>query len=142
MRDDSLQLNCDEAMLYVPSAEAQTVADVGPAAEVPRAQLEPTATPIAGAPVEAPREESPPNRRHRLVISLGETGDADEDITRLHKVVETLREFNGQDEVRLRLNADDKVTYARLPVSTSCCPELQHRLEEIVGMGGVSVEDR
>jgi len=144
MRDDSLQLNCDEAMLYVPSAEAETALDVEATTEVPRAQVEPAAAPATEAPIEAgpQRQESSSNRGHRLIISLGETGDADGDITRLHKVFEALKEFNGEDEVRLRLNADDKVTYARLPVSTSCCPELQQRLEAIVGMGGVSVEDR
>jgi hypothetical protein len=56
--------------------------------------------------------------------------------------VATLREFNGDDEVSLCLNADDRVTHARLAgVSTGYCPELRQRLEALVGEDGLKVEE-
>ena len=74
------------------------------------------------------------------MISLGETEDADGDISRLHKVMETLKQFSGEDEVSLRLKTEDTVTYARLSGGTSCCPELRQQLEAIVGADAVKVE--
>jgi hypothetical protein len=79
--------------------------------------------------------------RHRLFISLGQTEDKDGDISRLHQIVDVLREFAGEDEVSLCLNSNGTVTYARLTnLNTGYCPELKVRLETLVGEGGVRVE--
>jgi DNA polymerase-3 subunit alpha len=72
---------------------------------------------------------------------MGQTADPEEDVSRLRRVVDTLREFSGEDEISLRLNTDGKVTHARLTgVSTGYCPELRQRLEALVGEDGLKVE--
>ncbi len=145
VRDDAVQLNCDRARRYQPapaspeSVVAEPVQVSTPPVETPDRLREPVATAVADRP---PASAGSPARKHRLVISLGETADRDEDISRLHKVVATLREFSGEDEVSLCLNADDKVTHARLTgVSTGYCPELRQRLEALVGEDGLTVDE-
>ena len=141
-RDEGLQLNCDGAEIYRPSTEPTIEA------EEPDDEMTAPARPAAGVtdmtatdPVPLPPQTlAASSTRHKLVISLGETDDANGDISRLHKVMETLKQFNGEDEVSLRLKTEDKVTYARLSDGTSCCPELRQQLEAIVGADSVKVE--
>jgi len=145
LRDDAVQLNCDRARRYRPPAESPATAVDGTTKEIPPAAkadprvYEPVASGAATRPT--PNAVPPNNRRHRLVISLGTTEDRDRDISRLHLVVETLKEFRGEDEVSLCLNADGKVTHASLGVSTGYCPELRQRLEALVGENGLKVEE-
>ena len=148
LRGDDVQFNCDRARRYEPSSEPVAGASAGnptPSAghDMPRRDQAADSSSVSRPPIMAavPPETETRATRHRLVISLGETADTDGDISRLHKVVEALKQYNGEDEVSLRLGTTDGFTYARLPVSTSCCPELQQRLEAIVGVGGVRVEE-
>ena len=47
----------------------------------------------------------------------------------------------GQDEVGLRVTNEEKVTKLKLPnIYTNYCPELDQRLVELLGEGGLRVE--
>jgi DNA polymerase-3 subunit alpha len=144
LRDDAVQLNCDRARRYQPAPEpaADVVAAPAPVVlpplEVAPRVREPVAAAMEARPAPAP---AAPAARHRLIISMGQTADPEEDVSRLRRVVDTLREFSGEDEISLRLNTDGKVTHARLTgVSTGYCPELRQRLEALVGEDGLKVE--
>ncbi|MDP2729410.1 MAG: DNA polymerase III subunit alpha [Dehalococcoidales bacterium] len=96
-------------------------------------------------PDEAPRtvEETPPQppTRHRLVISLTQTDDEEGDVARLRKLVETVKEFYGEDEVILRVeNGGEVEKPLKLATTTGYCPELHQKLTEQVGEEGLRVE--
>jgi len=124
VRDDRVQLNCDHVRHYQP-VQAEEVL-------VP----EPAETPEV---IEAAAETAPaPNRQ--LVISLSQSSDEDRDTAFLHELMAILNDFPGQDEVKLSVFNDDRVTAMKLPCNTNYCPELQQRLAELVGEAGIKLE--
>jgi len=129
LRNDRVQLNCDHVRLYQP--EAAQVTEPPPTTQ-PSEELaiaEEIVTPMA--PVES----------HRLVISLTQTSDVKSDIAYLNKLINTLKDFPGQDEVSLRVTNGDKVFNLKLPhITASYCPELHQRLVELVGEEGLRLE--
>jgi DNA polymerase-3 subunit alpha len=119
LRDDRVQLSCDHVRRY---------------------ELEPA--PAVEAIV-AEESETPPEpvKSHRLVISISQTSDEESDIAYLHKLVEILRGFPGQDEVNLCVVNGEKIINLRLSnIYTNYCPELHQRLVELVGEEGLRVE--
>ena len=129
VRNDRVQLNCDLVRRYQPETareEEMTLAETG----------EPTV--VAEEPAEYPTATA----RHRLIITINQTRDEEEDVERLHGVVNTLREFPGQDEVSLCLSNGDRVINLKLSnVSTGYCEELHERLVEIIGQDGLRLEE-
>jgi DNA polymerase-3 subunit alpha len=130
LRDDRVQLSGDIAELYQPeAAQSEEVATPEPA-EVP---------PIA----EETKAEPAPTQSRRLVISISQTSDEAGDIAQLYKLVDTLRQFPGQDEVNLCVANGDKIFRLKLSnVTTNYCPELHKRLVELLGEDGVRLEER
>jgi len=126
LRDDRVQLNCDKVSHYQPEA----VRGEG----VVTAQ--PSEPPVATEESTAPATLA---KRHRLIISITQTSDEDSDLAYLHKLIDTLKDFPGQDEVTLRVKTGEKVDNLKLP-STGYCPELHQRLVELVGEDGITVE--
>ena len=126
LRDDRVQLNCDSVRQYQPEA-AQSEEVIPPQTE--EALVVTEETPADTAPIKS----------HRLVISITQTSDEDADIASLQKLMATLRNFPGEDEVILRVKAEEKVDSLKL-ADTSYCPELHQRLVELVGDDGVRVE--
>jgi DNA polymerase-3 subunit alpha len=117
LRDDRVQLSCQYVRRYEPEA-AQ------PEEPVVAEQT------IATTPVES----------HRLVITISQTSDEESDIAYLHKLVDILRGFPGQDEVSLCVTNGEKIINLRLSnIYTNYCPELHHRLVEMVGEEGLRV---
>jgi DNA polymerase-3 subunit alpha len=119
LRDDRVQLSCDHVRRY---------------------ELEPA---LPGEAIVAEEPETPPEpvKSHRLVISISQTSDEESDIAYLHKLVETLRGFPGQDEVNLCVVNGEKIINLRLSnIYTNYCPELHQRLVELVGEEGLKVE--
>ncbi|MBI3040310.1 MAG: DNA polymerase III subunit alpha, partial [Chloroflexi bacterium] len=125
-RDDRVQLNCDSVRLYQP-AVVQDEEVVIP---------EPAAVPL---PVGATPAGTILTKSRRLVISITQTSDEASDIARLHKLIDVLKGFPGQDEVTLCIKTDDRVDNLKLP-GTGYCPALHQRLVELVGEDGVRVE--
>jgi len=119
LRDDRVQLNCDSVRRYQPEAAPSEVASAS----------QPSEAPVIAA------------ESRRLVISITQTSDEDRDIASLHRLVDTLREFPGQDEVNLCLINDDRLVNLRLSnIYVTYCPELHQRLVELVGEDGLRME--
>jgi len=133
LRDDRVQLNCDRVRRYQPEAAQDEEMVTPEPAEVPTAAGEvPVA--IRETPADTGRDE-----KHRLIISLAQSGDEEGDVTRLRKLMETVKHFSGQDEVTLQIKNGGKVDSLKLP-NTSYCPELHEKLVELVGEGGLKLE--
>jgi DNA polymerase-3 subunit alpha len=128
LRDDQVQLNCDHVRRYQPeAAQGERVVTAQP-------------TKLSAVAEEATASTAPAES-HRLVISIGQTSDKDTDIAYLHKLIDTLREFPGQDEVSLRVTNEEKIVNLKLfNMRTGYCPELHQRLVELVGEDGIRVE--
>ena len=63
------------------------------------------------------------------------------DIAYLHRVVDTLKDFPGQDEVNLCVVNGERVVNLKLSnIYTNYCPELHQRLIELVGEEGLRLE--
>ncbi|MFH1775572.1 MAG: DNA polymerase III subunit alpha [Chloroflexota bacterium] len=125
LKDDRAQLVCNSADLYQPPAEGQ----------------EPAAPPPEAAPV--PTEASTPAatpERHRLLVTITQTDDREGDIAQLHKLIDTLKEFPGEDEVNLRVASEERITNLKLyDLHTNYCPQLHEQLVALVGEAGLKV---
>lgn len=81
-----------------------------------------------------------PVSRRRLLIGIRQTSDEANDTAFLHKLVDTLKDFPGQDGVRLRVTSEEKIIHLELPGLTNYCPELRQRLLEMVGEDSLTLE--
>jgi len=123
LRNDRVQLRCDSVRCYQPeAAQGEEVAAVEP----------------AEAPVVIEEE---PVKSRRLVVTITQTGDEASDVAYLHKLIDTLKGFPGQDEVNLWVISGEKVIKLKLSnMYANYCPELHQRLVELVGEEGIGVE--
>jgi DNA polymerase-3 subunit alpha len=124
LRDDRVQLNCEQVRRYQPASQMEEGVKV---AEVP-IRTEATTT-TSSLP------------RRQVVINLSQTSDEERDKAQLHKLIAALREFPGQDEVKLRVTKEERIINLRLSnIYTNYCPELHQRLVELVGEEGIRLE--
>ncbi len=131
LRDDRVQLNCDYVRRYQP-APAE-----GEEAVAPR----PSEAPMVAEETPDYTEPAEPAESRRLVISISQTTNVDSDIAYLHRLIDTLKEFSGQDKVSLCVTNGEKVISLKLSsISTNYCPELHQRLVELVGEDGLRLE--
>ena len=87
-------------------------------------------------------EGATPERPVTLQLSLVESIDAEEDVHRLREAIKTLLEFPGEDRVHLDIATDGKHVQMELPmITTGHCPELQQRLDALLGEGSVTALD-
>jgi len=128
LRDDRVQLNCDYVRRYQP--------EVAQAEEVGTSQ--PSEAPIVAEETIA---YTAPLKSHRLVISISQTSDEGSDIAYLRKLIVTLKEFPGQDEVNLCVTNEERIIKLKLSnIYTNYCPELHQQLVELVGEDGLRLE--
>ncbi len=128
VRDDRVQLSCDSARRYQ-IEQAQPTEVVTP---------EPEGSPEL---VEEIVTNTTPVPKHRLIISITQTSDEESDIAHLHKLIDTLRDFPGQDEANLSVQSEEKVVNLKLTnMNINYCPELHQQLVKLVGEEGVKVE--
>jgi DNA polymerase-3 subunit alpha len=74
-----------------------------------------------------------PPRRH-VLIDVTQSDDADKDIECLHKIMDILKSYPGQDRVSLAVVSDGEITNLEMPnITVNYCPELARELGEIVG---------
>jgi DNA polymerase-3 subunit alpha len=93
------------------------------------------------APPPKPQTVPTPNESYRLIININQTDDEESDRTRLHNIMDVMKDFPGEDEVYLRINNGEKVTSLKLPqVTIKCCADLSKKLADVVGEGNVRVE--
>ena len=128
LRDDRVQLSCDYVRHYQPEA----------------VQVEQSITSQPGetlAVAEETQVSTAPAKSRRLVITVHQTSDEDSDIAYLHKLIDILKDFPGQDEVNLCVTNGEKIINLRLSNRyTDYCPELHQRLVELVGEEGLRLE--
>jgi DNA polymerase-3 subunit alpha len=128
LRGDRVQLVCERVRRY-------QLEEVGDEAAVTSQSGE--APPAAAEAVVAPQPEA----FRRLAISVSQTSDEAGDIAHLHKIINTLREFPGRDEVSLAVYNEKKVFRLRLStIRVNYCPELHKRLLELVAEDEVRLE--
>jgi hypothetical protein len=78
-----------------------------------------------------------PQPRH-LVIDINQSGEADKDVECLHRILDTLKIYPGQDSVSLIVLGDGEMTNLEIPnITVNYCPELAGELSEIVGEGNL-----
>ena len=128
VRGDRVQLNCDHVHRYQPGA-----------AQVDEAiTSEPSEAPLAA---EETKADIAPAQNRRLVISISQTSDEASDLTRLHKLIDTLREFPGRDEVSLSVANEEKIFRLKMSnIYVNYCSELHQRLIELTGEDGIKLE--
>ncbi len=128
LRNDRVQLNCDHVRRYQPAPAKDEEVIIAQSDEVTMATEE---TKVHTAPTES----------HRLIISVSQTSDVDSDVVQLHRLIDTLKQFPGQDKVSLQVINGEKVINLKLSsISANYCPELHQRLVELVGEAGLRLE--
>ena len=81
-------------------------------------------------------------RRH-LVISISQTEEPEEDVERLRRVIETLKDYPGRDTVSLVITAGGDRTELNIPgTAVGYCPGLAAQLREILGEENLELEPR
>jgi hypothetical protein len=137
MRDDGIQLSCKKVSRYQPDKpkpEKPTVPAVKPFVAVE------VKTNTNGF-THKPEEKQVPKQRHRLVITINDSGDSEKDADSLRSVVYTMKEFPGADEVSLRIPSEGKIVKLKIAnLSTDYTPELRQRITRLVGEEGLKVE--
>ncbi|MDP6500977.1 MAG: DNA polymerase III subunit alpha, partial [Dehalococcoidales bacterium] len=132
LRNDGAQLNCDKVERYRPDAGQSEEVAARPIQEAPSVVE-------AVVPVKTVVPEPATANNCRLVISISQTDNQENDAVRVRKLNEVIREFTGTDEVVLRVENGTQVNDVRLN-TTGYCPELYERLVGLVGNEGVRVE--
>ena len=83
--------------------------------------------------LEESTEEAVPSHIRRLIISIVQTANEEDDIAKLHHVVDALNDFPGDDEIWLRVDKGDEIVSLEFPhMTTGYCPELHQRLTSLV----------
>ncbi len=125
LKEDRVQLGCDNVRPY---AEAATMEE--------KKRTAPSPTPQA-----APTKAEEVKEKHRLILTLIQSGEKATDIAYLHHIVDTLKDYPGQDEVNLNVDSDGKIIKLKMAnLNAHYCPELHHLLKELVGKEGIRVE--
>ncbi|MDP7524729.1 MAG: DNA polymerase III subunit alpha [Dehalococcoidales bacterium] len=132
LRNDGAQLNCDKVERYRPDAGQSEEVAASPIQEAPSVVE-------AVVPVKTVVPEPATANNCRLVISISQTDNQENDAVRVRKLNEVIKEFTGTDEVVLRVENGTQVNDVRLN-TTGYCPELYERLVGLVGNEGVRVE--
>jgi DNA polymerase III alpha subunit len=82
------------------------------------------------------KEKPPPEplpKRRRLLVTIAQTDNEQEDLNRLTRTVETLKSYPGKDEVTLTVVSGTERVRLDLPnVTVTYGPELHQRLAELV----------
>ncbi len=89
---------------------------------------------------DAPQEHETIPRRYLLTIRLKESGDEEQDLSRLNDIMDALSRHRGEDQARLIIvNTYDKEKLELPPARY--CPELIGELTNIVGESNLKVEE-
>jgi DNA polymerase-3 subunit alpha len=75
---------------------------------------------------------------HHVMIDITQSGDTQKDVERLHRIVDALKSYPGQDRVSLIVLGDGEMTNLEMPnITVNYCPELAGELSELVGEGSI-----
>ena len=93
------------------------------------------------APASASAKQTNGAARRLLRLTIRETADPAQDEDRLREVLKLLLEFRGADQVLLKLHSKGQEVQMEAPYTTDCCPDLNQRLQAVLGADAVSVAD-
>ena len=126
VRSGQLSLHCEEASLYSLAVESNGHGDARPGK-------------IADPTPEV--EQSVVHRQaHAVSVTLVESEEHAEDTQRLKEVLQTLLEYPGLDRVNLEIHTQGRRVLLDMPaVTTGYCPDLQQRLDTLLGQGALRV---
>jgi len=125
LRDDKVQLNCDRVTHYQPETIKEEKINIS------------TTDNVFNVATPAIRQVSDTNR---LIINISQSEDEEADKAVFHKLIDILKDFPGEDEVRLRVINKDKVYNLKMPhIYINYCPELHNKLAEVVGDSGIKL---
>ena len=156
LRGDQVSVSCSRANEYAPDAEgvpAQAQVDRAPAdvsSDSPTAPTGAEATGLAGQPT-PPAANGPSSMpsaspalahtemavAHRLNLKMRESDDAEADRMLLDDVKRMLLDHDGQDEVTLEIEAQDRVYMLEWPmVKVDASEDLMDHLHRLLGESG------
>jgi DNA polymerase-3 subunit alpha len=115
IRGDGARLNCQEAQHYQHTKQNGVVASHS----------------AWSGSVEEPGTTKA--KRSRLVININQSQETEKDIECLHKIMDILRGYPGEDEVSFIVINEDEATSLEIPQMTvNYCPELASELNNIL----------
>jgi hypothetical protein len=142
-RDDSIQLSCKKVSRYQPGnpktekPPAQAVKPVSVNHDKPASN----GVLVSNGFTYKPEEKPAPRKRYKLIITINDSGDSEKDANSLRRVVYTMKEFPGKDEVSLRIPSEGKIVKLKIAnLFTDYSTELRQRIIELVGEEGLRVE--
>ena len=125
LRGDSHALNCSDANEFVIPSQTQAT---------------PPTTPIEPRPTSYPSSELSQHPAG-LLIKMTETADAVDDAWRMRQAIRIMLEYHGDSTVytELHLLNGERILLEIPTVTAQECPELQQRIEEILGSEAVTL---
>jgi DNA polymerase-3 subunit alpha len=93
-------------------------------------------------PDAAHEEPAPPSKKQMLTISISQTADEARDIELFHRILNALREYPGQDEIRFAITGNESTAKLKMPnMAVGWCPELHQQLARLVGEESFALEE-
>jgi DNA polymerase III alpha subunit len=137
VRDDGIQLSCKKVSRYEPGKQKPEKTSASATKTVNTAEVKP----VTNGNGHKPEEKPAPRQRHKLIVTIQDSGDIEKDANCLRQVVYTMKEFPGQDAVSLWIPNEGKIVKLKIAnLNTDYTPELRHRITELVGEAGLKVE--
>jgi DNA polymerase III alpha subunit len=143
VRDDSVQLSCKKVSRYQPDStkKEKPPTQAAKPTDVNNEKPVSNGAQVLGGFTYKPEERPMPKKRYKLIITIRDSGDAEKDANSLRRVVYTMKEFPGQDEVSLRIPNEGKIVKLKIAnLFTDYSTELRQRITELVGEEGLKVE--
>ena len=142
VKDDRVQITCDRVIKYEPEPDSAPLEDVHeevePVAVDDVANLVAAGQPVAVEVQEGDKTENKP--QNRVVVTLNQTDNQEEDVARLQSMLSVLKDYPGRDEVILRIISNG-MNLSFPDVHADFCPLLRQRIVALVGEEGLVMED-
>jgi DNA polymerase-3 subunit alpha len=151
IREERVQFTCDAVEIYKPDdavkptrllveKEGASGKKKGNGTNGKTLQSEPNGKPAIA--MKNGENGTTPVKQYKLILTLFETAEETKDIELYNKVIETIKEYRGRDEVYLRVVNTEHVTNMKINgLFTDASPDLKKRLAQILGPGNVKTEN-
>ena len=87
------------------------------------------------------QQAASPTLRRKIVINITQTDKGEDDVARLHQVMDTVIRYPGQDTVLLSIVTPQETINMKLPDTVNYCPELVQEINRILGVNSLMVEE-
>ena len=137
VRGDDFSIACYDAKEFQMPSEEGVPARPNPVPGGEGTNGRRNGNPSAGGREAGMQGESAEVREPGLLIRVTETDDAESDRYLLRQAIRVMLEYTGNDKVYVEVHLPEgKAVLMEIPtVSTAACPELQQRLEDLLGKG-------